>query len=74
MEVEASVERPHRDSTLITSPIQVFENSPIEGIKCKEDITPVSGDTTKVTIKNDTEQGIVVPRRTPVGIGELATM
>ena len=31
-------------------------------------------DTTKVTIKNNTEQGIVVPRRTPVGIGELATM
>ena len=74
VEVEASVERPHRDLTLITSPIKVFENSPIEGIKCKEDITPVSGDTTKVTIKNDTEQGIVVPRRTPVGIGELATM
>ena len=72
VEVEASVERPHRDLTLITSPIKVFENSPIEGIKCKEDITPVSGDTTKVTIKNDTEQGIVVPRRTPVGIGELA--
>ena len=74
VEVEASVERPHRDLTLITSPIKVFENSPIEGIKCKEDITPVSGDTTKVTIKNDTEQGIVVPRRTPVGIGKLATM
>ena len=74
VEVEASVERPHRDLTLITSPIKVFENSPMEGIKCKEDITPVSGDTTKVTIKNDTEQGIVVPRRTPVGIGELATM
>ena len=74
VEVEASVEKPHRDLTLITSPIKVFENSPIEGIKCKEDITPVSGDTTKVTIKNDTEQGIVVPRRTPVGIGELATM
>ena len=73
VEVEASVERAHRDLTLITSPIKVFENSPIEGIKCKEDITPVSGDTTKVTIKN-TEQGIVVPRRTPVGIGELATM
>ena len=74
VEVEASVERPHRDLTLITSPIKVFENSPTEGIKCKEDITPVSGDTTKVTIKNDTEQGIVVPRRTPVGTGELATM
>ena len=54
-------------------PLKFFENSPIEGIKCKEDITPVSGDTTKVTIKNDIEQGIVVPRRTPVGIGELAT-
>ena len=74
VEVEASVERSHRDLPLITSPIKVFKNSPIEGIKCKEDITPVSGDTTKVTIKNDTEQGIVVPRRTPVGIGELATM
>ena len=46
----------------------------MEGIKCKEDVTPVSGDTTKVTIKNDTEQGIVVPTRTPVGIGELANM
>ena len=30
--------------------------------------------TTKVTIQNDTEEGIIVPRRTPVGIGELATM
>ena len=59
---------------LITSPIKIFENSSIEGIKCKEDITPVSGDTTKVTIKNDTEQGIVVPRRTPVAIEELASM
>ena len=59
--VEASVERSHRDLQLITYPIKVFKNSPIEGIKCKEDITPVSGDTTKVTIKNDTEQGIVVP-------------
>ena len=28
----------------------------------------------RFTIKNDTEQGIVVPRRTSVGIGELATM
>ena len=48
MEVEASVERPYRDLILIASPIKVFENSPIEGIKCKEDITPVNGDTTKV--------------------------
>ena len=74
IEVEASVERSYRDLPLIKSPIKVFQNSPVEGIKCKEDITPINGDTTKVTIKNDTEQGIVVPRRMPIGIGELATM
>ena len=32
VEVEASIERSHRDLTLITSPIKVFKNSPIEGI------------------------------------------
>ena len=74
VEVKALVERSHGDLPLITSPIKVFEDSPIEGIKCKKDMTPISGDTTKVTIKNDTEQGIVVPRRMPIGIGELATM
>ena len=45
IEVEALVERSYRNLPLITSSIKVFENSPVEGIKCKEDITPVNGDT-----------------------------
>ena len=59
---------------MITSPIKVFQDSPVQGIKCKEDITLVNGDTTKVTIQNDAEEGIIFPKRMPMGIGELATM
>ena len=46
----------------------------MQGIKCNKDIASVEGDTTKVTIQNDTEERIIVPQRIPVGIGELAAM
>ena len=72
--MEASAERSLRGLPLTSSPIKVFEDSPVQGIRCKKDITSVDGDTMRVTIQNDTENGIIVPRRIPVGNGELASI